>query len=98
PVVDGWRRPEDIAAFEALLRDRQAGMPTAEAAPAGPVEAIPEMALPVGMMRLTLERLVDRLETHPDLPRAARAGIWALRAEERKLAALDGYISGLIRG
>lgn len=88
----------DLESFEALLRDRRGTMPPMEVGGPAPAEAIPEMLLSIGMMRLTLEGLISRLEAMPDLPRPVRAGLWALACEERKFAALDGYVSGLIRG
>ncbi|MEM8848942.1 MAG: hypothetical protein AAGE03_02795 [Pseudomonadota bacterium] len=90
--------PQNIATFEALLRDRRHDLSLTDTSGAAPIGAIQEMSLPVGMMRLTLNRLIARLEGDPDLSRAARAGLWALRVERRKLAILDGYVSGLIRG
>lgn len=110
--VDPLDRPRDTrlshvaareaAAFEALLRERQAerdaGLATPEIGRAAATGPVAETRLSLGMMRLTLSDLIARLEAMPEPSRETRAGLWALRAEARKLAVLDGYINGLIRG
>ena len=88
----------EARAFESLLRERRDATAIPEVQGATPAAPVAEAPLSLGMMRLTLDRLITRLEAMPDTSREMDTGLWALRAEQRKLAVLDGYVNGLIRG
>ena len=101
--------PAQTAALAALLRARREPALTDADAPADAPATVarPAPATPagadacphtVGAMRRSVAELVTLLETLPAPQREDRAALWALRGEARKLAALDEYVNGLIRG
>ncbi len=64
----------------------------------GQIDLIAEQRISVGVMRQELSKLIEKLMEQSDLSRNDRIAIWVLRSELRKLNALDGFMSGFIRG
>ena len=93
PPVDVPARPP---AGRGDPRPRPADAPAPAPAAAPPAEAS-RPALDTSRMRAELSSLADAL-AGADADRRDRARAWLIRGELRKLEALDGFLSGFVRG